>query len=52
MGFKLDSPFLIDEDLMGYQEIWAAAGTPFAVFQLKPDDLLKITQGRAVSVKK
>ena len=37
---------------MGYQEIWAAAGTPFAVFQLKPDDLLKITQGRAVSIKK
>ena len=52
VGFKLDSPFLIDEDLMGYQEIWAAAGTPFAVFQLKPDDLLEITQGRTVSIKK
>ena len=47
VGFKLDSPFLIDEDLMGYQEIWAAA-----VFQLKPDDLLKVTQGRTVNIKK
>ena len=52
VGFKLDSTFLIDEDLMAYHEIWAAAGTPFAVFQLKPDDLLKITQGQVVSIKK
>jgi Cys-tRNA(Pro) deacylase len=52
VGFKLELPFLIDEDLMNFQEIWAAAGTPFAVFQLKPDDLLKITQGRTARIKK
>ena len=26
----------IDEDLLGYEQIWAAAGTPFAVFRLTP----------------
>lgn len=43
---------LIDEDLMQYQEIWAAAGTPNSVFRLQPDDLLKITQGQLAKVKK
>lgn len=41
----------IDEDLMGYAEIWAAAGTPNAVFRLTPDDLVRMTGGRVVSVK-
>ena len=42
---------LIDEDLMQYEEIWAAAGTPKAVFKLTPQDLLKITDGKVVSIK-
>ena len=42
---------IIDEDLMQYEEIWAAAGTPRAVFKLTPDDLLKITDGKIVRVK-
>jgi prolyl-tRNA editing enzyme YbaK/EbsC (Cys-tRNA(Pro) deacylase) len=41
----------IDEDLFQYGEIWAAAGTPRAVFKLTPDELLKITGGQVVSVK-
>jgi len=41
---------LIDQDLMGYAEIWAAAGTPNAVFRLTPDDLLRITGGEVVRV--
>ena len=41
----------IDEDLMQYQELWAAAGTPHAVFRLSPDDLVKITGGRLVRIK-
>ncbi len=41
----------IDEDLLMYKEIWAAAGTPHAVFPLTPDDLVKITGGRVVSIK-
>jgi prolyl-tRNA editing enzyme YbaK/EbsC (Cys-tRNA(Pro) deacylase) len=42
---------LIDEDLMQYEEIWAAAGTPHAVFRLTPQDLLRITNGEMVSVR-
>jgi len=40
----------IDEDLFKYNVIWAAAGTPHAVFKLKPDDLLKITGGEVVAI--
>jgi prolyl-tRNA editing enzyme YbaK/EbsC (Cys-tRNA(Pro) deacylase) len=32
----------IDEDLLQYDEIWAAAGTPRALFKLTPQDLQKI----------
>jgi prolyl-tRNA editing enzyme YbaK/EbsC (Cys-tRNA(Pro) deacylase) len=41
----------IDEDLLQYDEIWAAAGTPKAVFKLTPQELQKITAGQVVSVK-
>ena len=41
----------IDEDLLQYEEIWAAAGTPRAVFKLTPADLKTITSGTVISVK-
>jgi len=41
----------IDEDLLNYEEIWAAAGTPNAVFKLTPSDLIKMTGGRVVAIK-
>jgi prolyl-tRNA editing enzyme YbaK/EbsC (Cys-tRNA(Pro) deacylase) len=41
----------IDEDLLQYDEIWAAAGTPNAVFKLTPEDLKKMTNGKVISVK-
>jgi prolyl-tRNA editing enzyme YbaK/EbsC (Cys-tRNA(Pro) deacylase) len=41
----------IDEDLLQYAEVWAAAGTPNAVFQLPSSDLVKITRGKIVRVK-
>jgi prolyl-tRNA editing enzyme YbaK/EbsC (Cys-tRNA(Pro) deacylase) len=40
----------IDEDLTRYSEIWAAAGTPHAVFKLTPQILLKITLGKVIKV--
>ena len=42
---------IIDEDLMQYEEIWAAAGTPKAIFKLTPQDLLKITDGKVSRIK-
>lgn len=41
---------ILDPDLKKYKEIWAAAGTPFAVFQLQPDDLESLTNGRWVAL--
>jgi len=41
----------IDEDLLTYSEIWAAAGTPRAVFRLTPQELQRITSGRVIGVK-
>lgn len=41
----------IDEDLLQYAEIWAAAGTPHAVFRLTPTDLQAMTGGEVVSIK-
>ncbi|PIE33131.1 hypothetical protein CSA56_13180 [candidate division KSB3 bacterium] len=41
----------LDEDLLQYEEIWAAAGTPHAVFKLTPHDLQTITDGQVISVK-
>jgi prolyl-tRNA editing enzyme YbaK/EbsC (Cys-tRNA(Pro) deacylase) len=42
---------LIDEDLMKWPEIWAAAGHPNTVFKLTPADLVQMTGGRVASVK-
>jgi prolyl-tRNA editing enzyme YbaK/EbsC (Cys-tRNA(Pro) deacylase) len=41
----------IDEDLLLYAEVWAAAGTPNAVFQLPSSELVKITHGKIARVK-
>ena len=41
----------IDEDLLQYGEIWAAAGTPNAVFRLTPADLTKMTNGKVIPVR-
>jgi prolyl-tRNA editing enzyme YbaK/EbsC (Cys-tRNA(Pro) deacylase) len=41
----------IDEDFLQYPSIWAAAGTPNAIFELKTDDLQKMTSGQIVQVK-
>ena len=32
---------LLDRDLLGFDVLWAAAGTPQAVFPIGPDDLLR-----------
>jgi prolyl-tRNA editing enzyme YbaK/EbsC (Cys-tRNA(Pro) deacylase) len=41
---------LLDRDLKKYETIWAAVGTPFAVFQLKPVDLEPLTQGKWIDL--
>lgn len=34
---------LIDQDLFRFDQIWAAAGHPYAVFALSPDELVALT---------
>jgi len=40
----------IDEDLLKFEEVWAAAGTPNAVFKLKGKDLIEMTNGKVISI--
>jgi prolyl-tRNA editing enzyme YbaK/EbsC (Cys-tRNA(Pro) deacylase) len=42
---------LIDEDLLVFATIWAAAGTPNAVFKLTPAELVELTGGRVAGVR-
>ena len=41
---------LLDEHLMTFEEIWAAAGHPNTVFRLTPADLATMTGGRVAIV--
>ena len=42
---------LIDEDLLKFDEICGAAGTPNAVFKLAPQELVKMTGGKIANIK-
>ena len=50
LGHTKRLEIFIDQDLLQYDEIWAAAGTPHAVFRLTPDDLLRMTDGKIIKV--
>jgi prolyl-tRNA editing enzyme YbaK/EbsC (Cys-tRNA(Pro) deacylase) len=41
----------IDEDLLQYDTIWAAAGTHKAIFKLTPEQLRKMTGGTVAAIK-
>ena len=51
LGHANPMPTLIDEDLLLHDLIWAAAGTPHALFSLTPDDLKLMTNGRVCTIK-
>ena len=51
VGHTSEIMTFIDEDLLTYNEIWAAAGTPRAVFRMTPNDLQRITSGKVILVK-
>ena len=50
VGHKQQPIVLIEESLMRFAEIWAAAGTPNSVFRLTPAELVELTGGRTVAV--
>jgi prolyl-tRNA editing enzyme YbaK/EbsC (Cys-tRNA(Pro) deacylase) len=41
---------LIDESLSAFDTVWAAGGTPNAVFRLTPADLVRLTGGKEAAV--
>jgi prolyl-tRNA editing enzyme YbaK/EbsC (Cys-tRNA(Pro) deacylase) len=51
VGHAVPLRALIDRDLLQYEEIWAAAGTPNAVFRTTPEELARITGGEVVDVR-
>jgi prolyl-tRNA editing enzyme YbaK/EbsC (Cys-tRNA(Pro) deacylase) len=42
---------LVDRDLLAYDEVWAAAGTPDTVFALTPAELLQASGGEPADFK-
>lgn len=41
----------IDEDLLKFEKLWAAAGTPNAVFSLGSVDIVNLTGGKVIAIK-
>ncbi len=50
VGHKQPLRTFIDQDLQQYDEIWAAAGTPHAVFRLTPAELQRMTGAPVVAI--
>ncbi|MBN2045578.1 MAG: YbaK/EbsC family protein [Anaerolineales bacterium] len=50
VGHSVRIRTLIDADLFEHEAIWAAAGTPHAVFKLTPAALLDMTGGKVIAV--
>jgi prolyl-tRNA editing enzyme YbaK/EbsC (Cys-tRNA(Pro) deacylase) len=50
VGHRSQPIIYIDETLLGFETIWAAGGTPNAVFRLRPDDLVRLTGGQVAAI--
>lgn len=50
LGHDLQIETLIDQDLLQFDTIWAAAGTPRAVFSIDPRELVRATGGLVLAV--
>ena len=52
VGHRMAPVALIDKSLMAFEKIWAAAGTPNAVFRLTPTELVQLTGGTVAMVRR
>lgn len=50
LGHATPMQVFIDEDLLGYETVWAAAGTPRAIFSADPKRLAEAAGARALKV--
>jgi prolyl-tRNA editing enzyme YbaK/EbsC (Cys-tRNA(Pro) deacylase) len=51
VGFPAPVRVLVDEDLLAYDTIWAAAGTPHTVFETTGAELVRVTGGTPAAVR-
>jgi prolyl-tRNA editing enzyme YbaK/EbsC (Cys-tRNA(Pro) deacylase) len=51
-GFPEPIPTYIDRDLLQYDVVWAAAGTPRHVFRITPAELTRITAGTVADLRR
>jgi prolyl-tRNA editing enzyme YbaK/EbsC (Cys-tRNA(Pro) deacylase) len=50
LGHATGMRVVMDRDLFGFSEIWAAAGTPRAVFPTTPDEIARLTGAEVLDV--
>lgn len=50
-GHASTLPTAVDDDLLAYDVVWAAAGTPRDVFAVAPADLVRVTAGNVARLK-
>jgi Cys-tRNA(Pro) deacylase len=51
VGHHSPLPVYVDADLLRFDQVWAAAGTPNTVFAIAPDKLVDVTHGQVVALK-
>lgn len=51
-GLATEMPILVDEDLMRFDAVWTAAGTPNTVFEISSRALVLAVEGKVADVKK
>ena len=49
VAFSSPIDTFIDEDLLKFELVWAAAGTPHAIFQINSNDLARLTGGKVIA---
>jgi Cys-tRNA(Pro) deacylase len=50
-GHITELPIVVDEDLLEFDEVWAAAGRPDSVFPVDPKELARATGGRVATLR-
>jgi prolyl-tRNA editing enzyme YbaK/EbsC (Cys-tRNA(Pro) deacylase) len=52
VGHDNEISTFMDQDLLAFDIVWAAAGTPHAVFPIDPSTLARVTNARVCNLKK
>jgi prolyl-tRNA editing enzyme YbaK/EbsC (Cys-tRNA(Pro) deacylase) len=52
LGLASALPVYVDPDLLGHDQVWAAAGTPRHVFGVEPEALVAATEGTVVDLRR